>query len=63
MERPTTDIINIIRDLYHNSSGGGTSDEQNRIIQKVDKEFDNCDNRIDKYIRNILKCYNNSVNF
>lgn len=61
MERPTTDIINIIRDLYHNSNGGGTSDEQNRIIQKVDKEFESCDNRIDKYIRNSSKDLSNLI--
>ena len=48
--RPTAELINIIKDLHYNASSEHT-DERDRIIKKVDKQFSDCDERIDKYIR------------
>ena len=52
--RPTAELINIIKDLYYNS-GGENTDERDRIIKKVEVQFNECDNRIDKYIRTSSK--------
>ncbi len=52
--RPTAELINIIKDLFYNSSGENT-DERDRIIKKVDIQFNECDARIDKYIRHSSK--------
>ena len=52
--RPTAELINIIKDLYYNS-GGENTDERDRIIKKVEIQFNECDNRIDKYIRTSSK--------
>ena len=52
--KPTAELINIIRELFYNSNGENT-EERDRIIKKVDLQFNECDARIDKYIRTSSK--------
>ncbi|CAF1009301.1 unnamed protein product [Brachionus calyciflorus] len=52
--KPTAELINIIKELFYNSSSGNT-DERDKIIKKVDVQYAECDARIDKYIRNSSK--------
>jgi hypothetical protein len=52
--RATGELINIIKELFYNTSGENT-EERDRIIKKVDIQFNECDSRIDKYIRNSSK--------
>lgn len=52
--RPTAELINIIKELFYNSSGENT-EERDKIIKKVDIQYNECDARIDKYIRNSSK--------
>jgi hypothetical protein len=62
-QKPTAELINIIKDLYYNSTtgggsgggAGGSTTERDNIISRVDKQFEECDGRIDKYIRNSSK--------
>lgn len=59
-QKPTAELINIIKDLFYNSTSsvggrggdGGQTDERDAIIRRVDAQFNDCDARIDKYIRN-----------
>lgn len=52
--RPTAELINIIKQLFYNSSGENT-EERDKIIKKVDSQYTECDGRIDKYIRESSK--------
>ena len=49
-DRPTAELINIIKDLFYNASGENT-EERDRIIKKVEHQFQECDANIDQYIR------------
>ena len=52
--RPTDELIKIIREVIDKSNGEST-EERDRIIRKVDDQFEQCDTRIDKYIRSSSK--------
>ncbi len=52
--RPTAELINIIKDLFYNASGENT-EERDRIIKKVETQFTECDTNIDQYIRRSAK--------
>ena len=58
-QKPTAELINIIKELHYDSTTGGSSsgntDERDKIIRRVDTQFSDCDARIDKYIRNSSK--------
>jgi hypothetical protein len=72
-QKPTAELLNIIRGLFYESTGHGRIsigafgdsssankegervDERNNIIARVDSQFNECDERIDKYIRNSSK--------
>ena len=53
-DRPTAELINIIKDLFYNASGENT-EERDRIIKKVEHQFQECDANIDQYIRRSSK--------
>lgn len=50
--RATAELINIIRTLFYNKSD---TNERDRLVKHVEKEFQECDKRIDMYIRNSSK--------
>ena len=52
--RPTAELINIIKQLFYNTSGENTQERDN-IIKRVDSQYNECDGRIDKYIRESSK--------
>ena len=53
-DRPSAELINIIKDLFYNASGENT-EERDRIIKKVELQFTECDANIDQYIRRSSK--------